>query len=153
MIGEDRPLDAARRHLGERLNHSAAGSDRLETGILSALTGIADMTCRIGEHTDSPHYRADKAGPLLDEALRLQTRTLMAYAHVSGVDVDVKESTIHELQRLAEDITAALVAFMWAAARGDHIYERHARALTRTAQHLTEWAERVARSAIPDPMD
>jgi DNA modification methylase len=77
------PLDAAREHLSRRLvslDHSQTWRER---AIISPLFDVADMVCRVGDHPDSLHYRADKSGDMVSAALRVRG---VAFEQYAGID-------------------------------------------------------------------
>jgi len=135
-----------------------AAGDWQERAILSPLADVADHVKRIGDHLDSSHYRADKAGPLVDGALRVQNAALLAYA---GWPDDE-----HPAARAIEDATHQLTAVnevvrqvMWSFAAGangdsgwpDLLYRSDVAALTAAAREFTRWAAGLAAQAVPDP--
>jgi len=135
-----------------------AAGDWRERQVLSPLTDVADHVKRIGDHPDSVHYRADKAGPLVHGALRVQNEALLAYAGWPDEDngaTRVIEDATQALTEVAEAVRRA----MWSAAGSTNdpdrpagtLYRSDAAALTAAARDLARWADRLAGQAVRDP--
>lgn len=147
-----RPLDIARRDLDRRAQAADKAGDWRETAILFPLTTVADMVCRIGDHTHSTHYRADKSGDLADAARRVEAESLRAYAGDDGnEDLDAAAEVLGE-------VASAVRRATWIAARqangsGAEVYASDA-ALIRRAQHaFARWADAVCAHAVPEPTE
>jgi hypothetical protein len=151
-------LDAARRDLS-RQAHLADGD---EHRILSPLATVADMVCRIGSHADSAHYRADKAGDLVDAALLVELACLEAFIDDDDDERDVAAAVaatarLDVLDR-ASDLVKAVVAdarrVMWVAARatGMELDGRDVARLRRTAAEFARWADDVTRTVATEPV-
>ncbi len=73
-------LADAHRELVERCQMADAVDDWRERTLLAPLVDVADYVKRVGDHPDSAHYRAEKAGRLMQSAIAVQCQALMAYA-------------------------------------------------------------------------
>jgi hypothetical protein len=153
-----RPLDVARRDLAERVQVADEAGDWQERAVLVHLATVADMVCRIGDHTHSAHYRADKSGVLVDAALRVQFECLNAYL-VAGQIGDEEEPAgrVEAANDVLEAVASVVRMVMWAQARAGHggaeIYASDARRIRRAKQEFDRWAEAICSSAVPDPVD
>jgi hypothetical protein len=143
------PLDAAREHLSRRLvslDHSQTWRER---AIISPLFDVADMVCRVGDHPDSLHYRADKSGDMVSAALRVRG---VAFEQYAGIDSWPEEhaahlTSLHQLNELAEQLNRALELVLWDLADvirgGAGVTEPDADAI----DGLNDHAQRLARLA------
>lgn len=142
-----RPLDLARGDLARRANLADEAGHAQEWAVLAHLASIADMVCRIGDHPDSAHYRAEKSGPLLRSAAYLQLECLRAYLGDADDDADA------ELERATdalEKVHAAVGRAMWATAgarRGATLDEADLRAVRDAAKAFTDWSCAVVERA------
>lgn len=146
-------LPSARDELLERCRLADAAGDWQEREILSLLADVADYLKRIGNHRDSTHYRAEKAGALLHAAIRVERETLLAYAGWPEESDD--ERAIMEASELLEDIIGQVRAAMWRSgrhARGDDsLMCRHEAAeLSTVVRRLSRWADEQVLKAGPD---
>jgi hypothetical protein len=146
-------LDEARRDLSARCSAVGDAGDWAEQSILGPLADVADHVCRIGDHAESAHYRADKAGALLAAAIRLQRETLLGFA--CWPDEGWHLRTIVEAFEVLEQVRQAVGAVAWITARNarDHcsvLYESDARRLFDAARQFTGWVEEVAATPEPD---
>lgn len=111
----------------DELRQQRAAAQRLEAEgnaamitvlrILDPLEDIVDHARRIDLETASDHYRAEKAGPLLTAAVRLQRNALVNYA---GGD-DCPPAVFEQLHALASDLINTIDQVrlqMWEVARG-----------------------------------
>lgn len=149
-------LDAARRELGARCSDAGEAGDWAERSILGPLADVADHVCRIGDHRESSHYRADKAGALLAAALRLQRETVLGFA--GWPEGTVEERTIVEAFDVLDEVRQAASAAAWMAARqardsGDGLYESDVCRLFDAARRFSCWVEELATTAKPDRWD
>ena len=144
MTDATRPLEVARADLLRRTHEAADRGDWQEHAVLTHLATVADMVCRIADHPDSTHYRAEKAGPLLDAAVRVQGECLTA--HLLGAD----EHAAGRLERATEvlaQVADAVLPAMWAIAGAEHGVELDAddiRQLRLAAAAFATWADGVA---------
>lgn len=147
-------LDGARRELAARRHAADETGDWRERSILGPLADVADHVCRIGDHPERGHYRADKAGALLAAAVRLQRETLLGYA---GWPEDcAEEATIVDGYALVDDVCRAVGRLAWTAARGargdrGELYESEARALRDVARRLSRWIDAHTASTVREP--
>jgi hypothetical protein len=149
-------LDLARRDLAERCSAFAEADDWDEHSILSPLAGVADHVCRIGDHRESAHYRASKAGPLLASAICVQRETLLGFA--GGPLHEWHKGVIVAAFDVLEEVRQAVTAAAWAVARptagfGGLLYESDVRELRDAARRFTCWTEELAPTALPDPSE
>ncbi len=143
MSLSERPLDLARADLARRASLADKAGDAKECALLEHLASIADMVCRIGDHPDSAHYRADKSGPLLRSAAHLQLECLRSY--LGGADDDA-QAELDEATDVLEKVQAAVRRAMWVIAgahRGANLEDDDLRALTSAAKAFTTWASAV----------
>lgn len=151
MSNDATALEVARSDVARRALAAEEDGDWTERAVLAHLATVADMVCRIGDHPDSAHYRAEKAGPLLDAAIDLQWQCLNAY--VGEGDEKVGGDLEHANDALHRVATAVRTA-MWALARTRHgaaLDEDDARQLRAAASGFTAWADGVAAQARPEP--
>jgi hypothetical protein len=146
-------LDEARQDLAARVTAVGATGDWDEQSILAPLADVADHVCRVGDHRESAHYRADKAGALLSAAIRLQRETLLGFA--GWPDEGWHLRTIVEAFDVLEQVRQAVGTVAWMAARQarDHcstLYESDARRLFEAARQFSGWVEDVADTPEPD---
>lgn len=151
-MSDDRTaLEVARSDVARRAAAAEEDGDWSERAVLVHLATVADMACRIGDHPDSAHYRAEKAGPLLDAAIDLQSECLNAYVGEGDEKVggDLEQAN-DALRRVATAVRNA----MWALAGTRHgaaLDDSDARQLRAAASGFTAWAEGVAARARPEP--
>lgn len=101
-------LEAAQRVLaGWRQAADLRGVRGPQISILSGCEDVVDHVRRITLPTASAHYQADKSGPLVAAALRIQTATLLAYGEDCGTPPDALDET---LATVAEHLEAAVTA-------------------------------------------
>lgn len=147
------PLDLARSDLARRASLADEAGDANEWALLEHLASIADMVCRIGDHPESAHYRAEKSGPLLRSAAYLQLECLRAYLGDADDDAAAElEQATDALEKVHDAVTRA----MWASAgarRGATFEDDDARAVKSAVKAFTDWAGMVverARTTRPD---
>ena len=141
MTDHARPLDVARADLDQRLNAADRAGDWREYEILSPLASVADMVCRIGDHPDSAHYRASKAGPLVDAALRVHLACMQAYL---GADAGPAVDELAKAHDIVGQVVGAVRTVMWAIAQGAHgedLTDDEFRRLRQATAELSAWAE------------
>ncbi len=147
-------LDQARTDLAQRAQAADEAGDWRERNLLAPLAGVADMVCRIGDHTHSAHYRADKAGALVESALRVEQRALSAYG---GVDVDDDDHRIDAAAEVLATVARAVRSYTWAVARfengGDLFCESDANELRSALFAFRRWVDGVVATAVPDAVD
>lgn len=139
-------LDAARIDLASRLQLAYDHDDYVEAALLSPLAGVADMVCRIGDHRQSAHYRADKSGDLVLDALRTRDEAMIGHAHTSEAG-----DAIHEATELVLKLERAMESALWTIARGEPTYSSLADRLNDAVWPLVEWAKSFGAGAGPDP--
>jgi hypothetical protein len=149
-------LDEAWRDLAARCNAVGEAGDWDEQSILGPLADVADQVCRIGDHRESAHYRADKAGALLLAAIRVQRETLLGFA--GWPEEGWHERTIVGAFEVLEQVRQAVGTVAWTAARQarDHcsvLYDSDARRLFDAVGTFTGWVEEVASTPEPDWSD
>ncbi|HET7487956.1 MAG TPA: hypothetical protein VFJ85_08510 [Acidimicrobiales bacterium] len=134
-------LDAARRDLARR----AQEADRRgqEASLLRCLESVADMVCRIGDHPDSAHYRASKAGSLLEAAIRLHGECVAAYAD-PAITPELERAT-EQLERVADVVGAAMWSRVAAAQGVEHDSATGATPMMRLTRAFSSW---VAEEAV-----
>ena len=144
MSDPDRPLDLARADLERRLHAADGRNDGPEAAVLRPLAEIADMVCRIGDQPYSAHYRAEKAGPLMASAVKLQVTCLANYA---GSADERARAALDEAGEVLGDVGRAVRDAMWAIAGPGRVtaFEADdARRLRAVAAGFSAWAERTA---------
>jgi hypothetical protein len=149
-----RPLDLARQDLARRARLADEDGDAQECALLQHLASITDMVCRIGDHPESAHYRADKSGPLLRSAADLQLECLRAY--LGGDDDAEAEVELKEATEALEKVHTAVRRVMWAIAgarRGATFEDDDLGAVTTAARAFTAWAGSVVERARHGPTD
>lgn len=89
--------------------------------ILVPLEDLVDHAQRIDLDTATEHYRADKAGPLVEAAIRLQRGALCVYAEsiLPADEAVVARELIFDLSSDLIDRARELRSRMWEVARGD----------------------------------
>jgi hypothetical protein len=149
-------LDEARRELASRSGLACEVGDSYEQSILAPLADVADYVCRIGDHPESSHYRADKAGPLLAAAVRLQRSTLVGYAGgpLHEWRIGVIFAGFDVLERVRQAVTTAA----WRMAKpsvdsGGVLYESDVRELRDAVREFSCWVQDLASTALPDRWD
>lgn len=143
------PLQAAHNELDARLHAADETGDWHERAILSPLVDVADYLRRLTLARATPHYRADKAGPLVRAAHRAQLEAFQAYAGWPDDDAPT-ERDLHDAAEVLDDVCTAVRGAMWATARGEDITHSQARKLSDAARRLTKWAEHRSAAAVPD---
>jgi len=108
-------LADAHRELVERCRMADAVDDWRERTLLGPLVDVADYVKRIGDHADSAHYRAEKAGCLMRSAIAVQCQALMAYA--GWPDDGPAYATLDKAHELLETLASAVEAVAWSTAR------------------------------------
>lgn len=157
MSDPTRPLEVARRELARRALAADERGDWQETAILFHLTTVADMMCRIGDHGDSAHYRADKVANLVDAALALEAECLNAYL---GDGCDETAADLERASRVLRGVAEAVRGAMWSFARADSgaaLDRDDVRDLRRALAAFATWtngavrrAEAAGELALPD---
>jgi hypothetical protein len=138
-------LAAAHDDLLRRCHAAERAGDWQEGTILSALVDVADYLKRIGDHPESSHYRAEKAGALLSAVIRLHRDVLLAYG--GWPEDDTNERAVLTGSRLLEDVTEHVRQAMWQAmraARGDTptMSRPDTDSLVHVGRQLARWAGR-----------
>jgi hypothetical protein len=149
-------LDAARRELAARSCATGEAGDWAEQSVLAPLADVADHVCRIGDHDESAHYRADKAGSLLAAAVRVQCETLLGYA--GWPEGSPEERAIVDAFDQLEEVRQAIGIVTWTAARHARddtsvLYSSDAQRLFDAAHQFGRWVDEVATTAQPDRRD
>ncbi len=148
---EYQPLEGARTYLRVLCRMADEAGDWQEHRLLESLHDVTDMVCRISDHTQSTHYRADKAGRLVSAALDVRCAALQNHAG-PGEDQRVKlVKALHLEKELDDEINRA----MWVLADpdGTQLWCSDAAALLRALRRLVDWAETIAATAVPEPAD
>jgi hypothetical protein len=101
-------LERAHDELVARLQRAERAEDWPECSILDPLADVADYVKRIGDHPESAHYRADKAGELVWWAVRVQHAAHEAYAPGDDATGEAIEHTTKALRAAGEAVNAAL---------------------------------------------
>lgn len=111
------PLDAAREHLRQAAGAADNTEDWPRAALLSPLHDVADMVCRVGDHFDSSHYQADKAGSMVIAALRVRQA---AFRRHDGfwAQPDEAPDPIGDLTAAVLEVERGLEATMWEITRG-----------------------------------
>lgn len=141
-------LDAARIDVDRRAQLADEHGDYAEYQLLRSLAGVADMVCRIGDNTHSAHYRAEKAGPLVYDALEVRCEALGAYAGRASAS-----DTIHEATELLRVVERAMGSALWSIARDERPWESQAAELRARVHSLVRWVDMFTATAIPDPVE
>jgi hypothetical protein len=129
-----------------------------EAAVLGDLADIADYVARIGDVADSAHYRADKAGPLLDAAIRLQEDVFLAVAAWPAEDTPLARA-VAEATMALDDAATAVRRALWDLMHSAHyadepaVYRSTSRRLAAAAGELSRWATALAAGAVPDPQE
>lgn len=153
-------LSDAHSELVERCRLADAIDDWRERTLLAPLIDVADYVKRIGDHPDSAHYRAEKAGALLQAAIRLHCQALMAYAGwpEGGADDGPACATIDMAHELLENLAVAVEAVGWSTARAANEDQSSARPyrsdvdqLRQAAKAALAWTDALPASARQDP--
>lgn len=150
------PLEAAYMDLRARTAVADAAGDWQERQVLAPLADVADHVKRVGDHRDSSHYRADKAGVLVDAALRVQRETMLAYAGWPDDDHPVTRA-IEDATKVLSSVVEAVRRAMWSAGAGDSygldgaLYRSDAEAVTAAGREFSRWAQALAANAVADP--
>ncbi|HET7486661.1 MAG TPA: hypothetical protein VFJ85_01945 [Acidimicrobiales bacterium] len=141
-------LEAARAEVARRALDAEEAGRFDDRAVLGHLAVVADMVCRIGDHQPvSAHYRAEKAGPLLDAAVRLEAECLAAYA--GNTDPAVADQLDAAAEVLGKVVGAARQT-MWGLAGARYGLApdaADAAELRRAAKGLEAWADQVAAAA------
>ena len=154
------PLERARQDVARRALAAEDAEQWQERAVLGRLAVVADMACRIGDHPESAHYRAEKAGTLVEAALRVELECLNAYL---GDGCDETAEELAQACRAVEILAEAVRAAMWSWAHADSaavLDDDARRDLRRAAGAFSRWANRVADRAVaasalalPEPVD
>ena len=132
--------------LRARVAERAEAADR---NVIAALASVADYVRRIGDH-DSRHYRAEKAGDLVEAALRVERQAVVLYG--GGEELgDEWVNLIYDLHQVLEAVVGQVSGAMWAAARSHYPYTWQAEELRRAAGRLSGQVNRLCERALPDP--
>lgn len=136
-------LAEAHNELLARCHAAERAGDWCEAATLSALVDVADYLKRIGDNPDSAHYRAEKAGALLDAAIRVQRTAMLSYG--GWPEDDANEHAVVAASRLLERTADHVGQAMWhamCAARGDAqpLGRHEAGELVHLGQELARWA-------------
>ncbi len=154
-------LADAHSELRERCRLADAVDDWRERTLLAPLVDVADYVKRIGDHPDSAHYRAEKAGGLLEAAIRLQCQALMAYADWpdDGPDDGPTCATIDKAFDVLGNVASAVEAVAWSTARAADDdestpgpYRSEVAQLQGAAKTVLAWSDALAGSARHDPV-
>lgn len=151
------PLADAYAELKERYRQADGDGDWQERVLLGHLVEVADYVARIGDNTHSAHYRADKAGPLLQSAIQLQEQALVGYAGWPEDEAVMRR--IEEPLDLLAALATPVVGAAWLAARGAQgggdatLYRSQVSELLSAVHQMAAWAEKLAATAEPDPID
>lgn len=139
-------LARAHAELLRRYHEADGGEDWRERSILGPLVDVADSVRRVGDNPEA-HYRADKAGDLLNAALCLQQQTLLAYAAwPEGEAADA----ICEPYDLIRAVVAGVASATWATASGSgrtRLTSKDSSDLTAAVRQLERWVSGVAWSS------
>lgn len=106
-------LEHAYDELRRRTQQADTAGDWQERCILEPLASVADHVKRIGDHRDSAHYRADKSGPLVTAALRVQREALAAYVAGQWGDDSPAADAIEATADALDDAAAAVLKALW----------------------------------------
>jgi hypothetical protein len=142
--------------LGARRRAAERAEDWHEVAVLAHLVDIADYTARIGDVTDSAHYRAEKAGPLLDAAIRIQEDVFLAAAAWPAEDTPLDRAVV-EATKVLGDVAGEVRQVLWDSVQNERdgdgpvAYRSTARSLIDAVGELSRWADAIAASAVPDP--
>ena len=160
MTGQYSPLERARQDVARRALAAEGEEQWQERAVLGRLAVVADMVCRIGDHPESTHYRAEKAGALVEAALRVELECVNAYL---GDGCDETAEDLAQACRAVEMVTEAVRSAMWSWAAVDSaaaLDDDAVRDLRRAAGAFSRWANRVADRAVaasalalPEPAD
>lgn len=151
MSDDGTALEVARSDVAGRALAAEEDGDWTERAVLVQLASVADMVCRIGDQPHSAHYRAEKAGPLLDAAIDLQWECLNAYVGEASEEVGGELEQANEALR---QVATAVRSAMWALAGASHGAswdDDDARQLRRAASGFAAWANGLAARAQPEP--
>lgn len=141
-------LELARRDVARRALAAEDAGEWRERAVLGRLAVVVDMACRIGDHADSAHYRAEKAGTLVEAALRVELECLNAYL---GDGCDETAEDVAQACRAVEVVAEAVRTAMWGWAAADSaavLDDDSVRDLRRAAGAFSRWANRVADRAV-----
>jgi hypothetical protein len=116
-----------------------------EAALWWALVGVADYLRRIADHGVTSHYRAEKAGDLVNDALRVKSEALTLYAHGGDDWSDLLVDLHHGVAQLV----AAIDVGAWAAARGEAPQAADVRAMHGALTFLGQLVNRLGARA-PD---
>ena len=151
MTGPYSPLELARQDVARRALAAEDADEWGERAVLGRLAVVADMACRIGDHADSAHYRAEKAGTLVEAALGVELECLNAYL---GEGCDEAAGELEQASRAVESVAEAVRSAMWSWAAADSAAVHDAdvaRDLRRAAAAFSRWADRAADRAVATP--
>jgi hypothetical protein len=141
-------LGAAQDELDRRAR-IAERADADDRNVMAALASVADYVRRIGDH-DSRHYRAEKAGDLVEAALRVERQAVVLYG--GGEELaDEWVNLIYDLHQVLEAVVGQVSGAMWAAARLHYPYTWQADELRRATRRLTDLANLLCERALTDP--
>lgn len=138
------PLGRAHQALLDELPAlDAAGAP--EWRLIYDMADVLDYARRIVDHRDSTHYHAEKSGPLVGSALRVQRAALERHA----VDPDgAGGDQIDRVHRHAVDLTEALTGVMWAGAHSRPLYTDEVVELRRVLREVGSLVDELATNAI-----
>lgn len=139
------PLAQARLDLARRAETAEGWADR---GVLRPLAAVADMVCRIGDGVGGGHYRVEKAGELVDDALELYAGCLRAMVDSESIDDDLCDAS-----RLVRGLAVRAGRVMRGVAVGGGVTASEARDLRTAVDLLARLAESVSATAVPDSVD
>lgn len=101
-------LSDAEAELVRRAQRAHRAGDWQERSVLEPLAHVADYVKRVGDHPDSAHYRADKAGPLVWWAIRVQRAAHEAYAPGDEATAEAIGRATKALSAAADAVNQAL---------------------------------------------
>jgi len=143
-------LEQAHADLRARSAAADRAGDWREARLLEALGGVADYVKRIGDHPGSAHYRADKAGDLVIDAVHVLRLAFLAYA---GWPQDTPQAAairgaVDALQTTCRAVERAL----WSNTRtgGVGVFAFDLGAIGDAARTFVRWADALAATAVPD---
>jgi hypothetical protein len=149
-------LEAAHADLEARVAAADRSGDWQERSVLEPLASVADHLQRIADHGDSAHYRADKSGPLVTGAVRVQKEVFCAYGGWPHGDSAPARRMAEATEVLGQVVDAVRIV-LWQAAQAARdgaapvIYTYQTGDIRKAARAVARWADGVAATAVPDP--
>lgn len=115
-----------------------------EARLLDQLAGVMDYAGRIFRVQNSSHYRLERAGNLVEAALRLRREAAEARAG-NRLD-DATSDALYDLSALAIEAESVIGALLWARAEHTPVTAEQRMALRRLVALLEKAGERTART-------